>query len=311
MNSWRAYFELVRLPAVFTAVADVMMGYLVTRGDLVPWDVFALLVAASSCLYLAGMVLNDVFDANVDARDRPERPIPSGRISRPAAARMGWALLTVGICFAWLASWRVSHWAPGFVGTTLAVTIWLYDHSAKRGPAGPIFMGMCRSLNVILAVTVAMLPESPVGDLKLSETERAVTLGVALYIAGVTWFARAEARTSNRWRLLGAMFTMLLGLACYWGSAYVIHARPTAVSESGTAWAILWLAIAAVILRRCALAVAAPGPAMVQNAVRTALRSIIVIDAAIVLGFCGPFWGCAVLTLLAPMLLLEHWASTT
>jgi hypothetical protein len=54
-----------------------------------------------------------------------------------------------------------------------------------------------------------------------------------------------------------------------------------------------------------------PAPDFVQQAVRTCLRSIIVIDAAIVLGFYGPMWGCAVLGLLVPMLLMERWASTT
>jgi hypothetical protein len=52
-------------------------------------------------------------------------------------------------------------------------------------------------------------------------------------------------------------------------------------------------------------------PLVVQQAVRNCLRSIVVIDAAIVLGFCGSFWGCSILALLAPMLLLERWASTT
>jgi hypothetical protein len=311
MNSPRAYFELLRLPAVFTVVADVMMGYLVTRGDLQPWGVFALLVAASSCLYLAGMVLNDVFDAEIDAHERPERPISSGRISRSAAARLGWGLLAIGISLAWIMSWRVSHWAPGFVGTTLAVAVWLYDYAIKRSPAGPLFMGLCRACNVILAITVAMVATYPIDDPKPTETERAISLAVGLYIAGVTWFARAEARSSKRWQLMGAMFTMALGLGCFWASAYLSHSRPMPVAVSGMNWMILWLAIAAVILRRCALAVATPEPVLVQNAVRTALRSIIVIDAAVVLGFCGLFWGCVVLALLAPMLLLERWASTT
>jgi 4-hydroxybenzoate polyprenyltransferase len=311
MTSPRAYFELLRLPAVFTVVADVMMGYLVTRGNLEPWHMFAMLVVASCCLYLAGMVLNDLFDAEVDARERPERPIPSGRVSRPAAARLGWGLLAVGISLAWIISWRLSHWAPGFVGSILAITIWLYDYSAKRGIAAPIFMAMCRSLNVILAITVATIGIHWIENPKPSEVERALSGAVFLYIAGVTWFARSEARTSNRWRLIGAMIAILLGLTFYWGTAYVSHSRPMAVSVSGTSWTVLWVAIAAVILRRCALAVSVPEPARVQNAVRTALRSIIFIDAAIVLGFSGPAWGCAVLALLAPMLLLEHWASTT
>ena len=44
------------------------------------------------------MVLNDVFDAEVDARERPERPIPSGRVSlqRRNGGRLG-AVVAVGL----------------------------------------------------------------------------------------------------------------------------------------------------------------------------------------------------------------------
>ena len=66
-NRWRAYFELLRLPAVFTAMADVMMGYLVTQGSFQPPWTVALLIVSSSLTYLAGMVLNDVHDVGVDA----------------------------------------------------------------------------------------------------------------------------------------------------------------------------------------------------------------------------------------------------
>ena len=79
---WFAWLQLVRLPNVFTAAADVAMGYLVTHDTLRPATHFALLAAASCLLYLSGMVLNDVFDADADARERPERPIPSGRVAQ-------------------------------------------------------------------------------------------------------------------------------------------------------------------------------------------------------------------------------------
>jgi len=39
---------------------------------------FALVVLAFSLFYTGGMFLNDAFDAPWDARERPERPIPSG-----------------------------------------------------------------------------------------------------------------------------------------------------------------------------------------------------------------------------------------
>jgi len=75
-----AYLRLFRLPNVFTAMADVAMGFLFVRQSLEPISMFACLLVASSLLYTAGMVLNDVFDYEVDRQERPQRPLPSGQI---------------------------------------------------------------------------------------------------------------------------------------------------------------------------------------------------------------------------------------
>ncbi|MCO6457924.1 MAG: UbiA family prenyltransferase, partial [Pirellulaceae bacterium] len=91
------YLRLLRIPNVFTAVADVTMGFLVVHGGLQPWPAFACLVAASCLLYLAGMVLNDVFDIEVDRRERPERPLPSGRIPLGRARWLGLGMLGGGV----------------------------------------------------------------------------------------------------------------------------------------------------------------------------------------------------------------------
>lgn len=79
-DRWRAYLQLMRFPAVFTALADICLGFLLTHSTLAPAADFALLAIGSSGLYLAGMVFNDFFDRHLDARERPGRPIPSGRI---------------------------------------------------------------------------------------------------------------------------------------------------------------------------------------------------------------------------------------
>src|SRR5438445_670168 len=102
----RAYLELIRAPAVFTALADVMLGFFFAyRPSLFfeallpwtpPWTLLAMLLGASALLYAAGMVLNDFFDAQVDARERPRRPIPSARVSRRTAGWLGAVLLVGG-----------------------------------------------------------------------------------------------------------------------------------------------------------------------------------------------------------------------
>ena len=91
----RGYLELLRPATVVTALADVLAGYAVAgRGS--PGALPGLLVA-TACLYAGGIVLNDVFDRRIDAVERPERPIPSGRVSAGGAAGLGGALVVSGV----------------------------------------------------------------------------------------------------------------------------------------------------------------------------------------------------------------------
>src|SRR5262245_24632863 len=92
---WLAYARLFRLPNVFTALADVAMGYFFIERAIARLDVFLALLGASACLYTAGMVLNDVYDLEIDRRERPSRPLPSGRISATWAKWLGYELLLV------------------------------------------------------------------------------------------------------------------------------------------------------------------------------------------------------------------------
>ena len=98
-----AYLQLLRLPTVFTAMADILLGYVLTHrfvfgpeGFDNPQKFFGLLFA-SCCLYMSGMVFNDVFDREQDAAERPGRPIPSGRVPLRNAAILGTVLMTLGV----------------------------------------------------------------------------------------------------------------------------------------------------------------------------------------------------------------------
>ncbi len=193
----RAWFELLRLPNVFTAVADVAMGFLITHAagaSAGRWYEFALLAIASCGMYLAGMVLNDVFDVAVDTQERPQRPIPSGRISRSTAARFGWGLLAGGFAASAAAGVLSQDWRPPLVAAALAGCVVIYDRYAKLGPTGPIFMGGCRALNVLLGMGLATgsLAQASSGSWVVAHYLIAASIGI--YIVGVTWFARTEAR---------------------------------------------------------------------------------------------------------------------
>jgi len=107
-GDWFVWAQLVRVPNVFTVVADVTMGFLFVRESLRPFTLYLLALFASIALYWAGMVLNDVCDYEQDLRERSERPLPSGRVDLRTAKTVGWGLLLLGIV---LAIGKSSHWA--------------------------------------------------------------------------------------------------------------------------------------------------------------------------------------------------------
>ena len=162
------------------------------------------------------MVLNDVFDIELDRQEQPDRPLPSGRISLSSARWLGWQLLTLGIMLAsgtavMLANSRrpaptISS-SPGCRRSSprrLAVLIVLYNAGLKRTPLGPVAMGGCRMLNVLLGMSVLR------GPWRIEHW--AVAAGIGVYIAGVTWFARNDARRSDRRQLIAATLVMLAGV---------------------------------------------------------------------------------------------------
>src|SRR5437763_11897314 len=129
MNRLRAFAQLVRLPNVFTALADIALGALVTGALPTRWLPFVLLTLASACLYCAGMVWNDFFDIEQDRRERAFRPLPSGRVSRRSAVLLGTALLIAGLGFATLAGWwnMGTPWIAPLVAGFLVTAVLLYD----------------------------------------------------------------------------------------------------------------------------------------------------------------------------------------
>jgi 4-hydroxybenzoate polyprenyltransferase len=150
--AWR---QLLRLGNVFTAASNVIAGFLIVRGQWQPAGVLAALVGSSASLYAAGMVLNDAFDAELDSRERPERPIPSGRVPRRNAFAVGWTLLAGGVALGGLATALSNQAGPLVVACCLALTIVMYDAGLKSTWAGPSAMGWCRTLNVLLGASAS------------------------------------------------------------------------------------------------------------------------------------------------------------
>ena len=310
--------QLVRFPAVFTAMADICLGFLLVRRTFDPTSAFVLLLISSSCLYLAGMIFNDVFDREVDARERPQRPIPSGRVSVGSAVRLGILLVFAGIG------------AAGFAGTQsllvallLTIGIFAYDGFLKRTALGPISMGFCRLLNVLLGASVidphasfalhVSLTDVRIAVLARPQLPVAACLGV--YVVGVTWFARREAGISSRKQLAGAAAVINLGLGGL--IVFLITGFPGLLrpwpGEANALGVLLAMVIIALILnRRLIAAMFDPVPQKVQPAVKTLLMSIIVLDAIIVFYHTNsPAHAIATALLIIPAVVLGRWVFVT
>ena len=307
----RALAELLRLPNVFTALADVSMGFLFTHASAQPAGQFALLALASASLYLSGMVLNDYFDREIDLAERPQRPIPSGRISNGFARGLGGGLMVVGVVAGWLAGMLMgeANARSGVIATVLAATILLYDAVLKRTPLGPLAMGACRLLNVLLGMSAAADVFQPMHWI--------VALGIGTYITGVTLFARSEATESHRGQLALALVVMLSGIGLlawfpqwYTGNIEPIS-KPVHALAIGDRWYWFWGLMSVIIGWRALRAVIDPHPVYVQGTVKQCLVSLIVLDAGVCMGVRGPFYAAAIIALVFPTMFLGRWFYST
>jgi 4-hydroxybenzoate polyprenyltransferase len=247
------YLRLVRAPAVFSALGDPLAGLLLDDQPLIVGQA-ARLSAASAMIYLAGMALNDLADREEDARDRPERPIPSGAVSPRAAALVGGSLLLAGT----LAARRGgARWA----GPALAAMVVAYDFQLKRSSTlGPLAMGACRGLSLLVGA------ESSRDGVTRRGVEGALLLGA--YVAGLTLIARSETGAARRTELrTGA------GLVAGALLATGIRGGPMSM-----AWSAATGALAGPAVRR---ALEAPGPKTVGPAVGALIRAIPALDGGI------------------------------
>jgi 4-hydroxybenzoate polyprenyltransferase len=175
----------------------------------------------------------------------------------------------------------------------LVGAILLYDSWLKRTWAGPLAMGGCRFLNVLLGLTVAGTA-IPFWGYHLA-------LVVGLYAAGITWFARTEARASRQAALLGATLVILASLVM----ALLLPARFDP-SPSSPLFPYLLVVFAFGVGLPLHRAIVRPTPPLVQAAVTRALRGLVVLDAVLATALAGTI-GLALLVLLIPIFLLNRW----
>jgi 4-hydroxybenzoate polyprenyltransferase len=275
-----AWAELLRLPALFTVPGDALAGAAATA--VRPNSRTLLAIGSSLCLYTAGMALNDWADRAEDARERPHRPLPSGRVRPAAALTAACALTGAGLALAARAG------RPALaVAAPLAVTVWSYDLALKHTPAGPLAMATARGLDLLLgaaATTGRTRPALP----------SAALLGT--HTLAVTTVSRQETRGGSSLPPLAALATTALL------TTRLLTSRPPADHRSAAAPGLAntprdtvpaaapglpgtlhgaIAAYAATVARPYVHAALNPSPPLTQRAVVGGIRATIPLQAAL------------------------------
>ena len=135
---WRAWLQMARVSNTPTTVSNTVAGAVLVS-TTAPAGTVAVVAVAIALFYTAGMILNDVFDEEIDRRERPERPLPSGVVSRQAALLAVVVLFVAGELLLALEGWR-----PVVAGLGLIGLIVLYDAWHKGNALSPLLMAACR-----------------------------------------------------------------------------------------------------------------------------------------------------------------------
>jgi len=281
--------RLARPANIITAYADILAGYAAGAAP-VPAAIPFLLLATTG-LYGGGVVFNDVFDAKLDAKERPERPIPSGTVSLTTAAIFGAVLLAGGVFVAWL-------WSPlsGVVAAAIAVAALVYDRIGKHHAVlGPVNMGLCRALNLLLGVTAGG---------QLTGFHWLLAAAPLCYIAGITALSRGEVKGGTRAAAI---------ISSSWLFATLVLFFLVAISRGvRAAWCLPF--VAALLFRNFGpfrSAFHSLTPAAIRHAVKTGILSLILLNASLAAVFAGPWYAVGVLALYVPATLLARLFAVT
>lgn len=273
----RHYLRLVRIPTVFSSLSNAYAGYWI-GGGYAAWSSLGLALVAAGLYVMAGMALNDIADLEVDRVERPERPLPSGAISLPAAWSLVLGMFGLALALQWIA-----NPASFYVGLALVAAIFLYNFGLKGTALGPLSMGLCRMLN--LAAGMALNFSSPRVFLTQPVVVYGALLSLGVYVALVTYLARDEVQGNSAVR---ARF-FLMGIAAWfaaWSAWTVTHFSWLSLIGFGVLIFHAWLLKGAVGgLRRNPTSPSATG-----KTVGALLRSMPVTDLLGMLAVGVAFW---------------------
>ena len=284
MHKIIAYLQLMRPANIITSIADVLAGIAISGFLLMPslsiiqLQPILILCLSTIGLYGGGVVFNDVFDAELDRVERPERAIPSGRVTINEAASLGIILLMIGIVAAFLVSI-----VSGIIAISIAAAALIYDKYGKHHKfLGPLNMGLCRGLNLLLGISIVT------AELNIYWYLALVPI---IYIAAVTIISRGEVHGGKSRSFYVAGFLYLL---------VIIGIFVFSFYKNNLLALVFLLPFAGMIFTPLYKAFKEPVGKNIGKAVKAGVIALILLNASWAAAF-GTFWLALIITLLLPL----------
>lgn len=212
----RAWLMLGRVSNLPTVWSNTLTAW-VLSGAKQDWPALGVAMALMSTFYVAGMILNDAFDAEYDAVHRPQRPLPSGAVTKALAFGVGLSGLAAAVVGVAILGRVLGNDAAksGLWACLLALAVVAYDAYHKQNPLSPVVMGACRSL---VLLTTAWLASN-----KLTDAVIAASLAQWAYVVGLTYAAKQEdlVRPGSFWPVVLVFLPAALVVAA-WGEVGLV-----------------------------------------------------------------------------------------
>ncbi len=283
-----SFLRLARPANILTAIADILLGFaasgLVSNSyasfdfSIENFQSLTFLIISTIGLYGGGIVFNDVFDAELDLRERPERMIPSGKVSKKSAIIFGVTLYLVAI----ISATQVSTISLVLTFIIIGLSLF-YDAIGKGLFIGSLTMGLTRATNLILGMSATYIFLFDVWY---------PTIISLLYISTITWISRYEVVGGRSYRLISGLFVYILvslvvqlfSLDMHSGFQNFLATMPFVIG---------FMIFAIIPLMK---AINDPAARKIQKAVGTGVLSLILLDASMAVQFAG--WGYALMIVL-------------
>lgn len=291
--SIKNYLLLIRLPNLFTLPSNILLGFILastftlTISSIIQ---ILMLVTISTLLYCVGLILNDLFDYEIDRKERPNRPIVSGKISRKIAI----IIVTVFTAIALTLSLLVSV-TTFSISVLLLAIIFGYDKYLKNTNAGPFTIAAARLTNVILGTSANInnidnFPQNIILVFVLTIT--------FVYVSLIGFLSRYEVQgfsVNIRTHLIPVTIAGIVS------SILIFNLIGLFKYES-----LLILALFSYIMIRAIYNIHKKDSAGIQQTIQRMILSIIVLDSIFLTGIAGLSAGLPVLILLAPLVILAR-----